>query len=35
MIVADRNYGHDFAMLAQLRARGIHFVLRLFNNLVL
>jgi hypothetical protein len=34
-IVADRNYGHDFALLAQLRARGIHFVLRLFNNLVL
>jgi hypothetical protein len=35
MIVADRNYGHDFALLAQLRARGVHFVLRLFNNLVL
>jgi hypothetical protein len=35
MIVADRNYGHDFALLAQLQARGIHFVLRLFNNLVL
>jgi hypothetical protein len=35
LIVADRNYGHDFAMLAQLRARGLHFVLRLFNNLVL
>jgi Transposase DDE domain len=35
MIVADRNYGHDFALLAQLRARGIHFVLRLCNNLVL
>jgi hypothetical protein len=35
LIVADRNYGHDFALLAQLRARGIHFVLRLFNNLVL
>jgi hypothetical protein len=34
MIVADRNYGHEFALLAQLRARGIHFVLRLFNNLV-
>jgi hypothetical protein len=35
MIVADRNYGHDFALLAQLQARGIDFVLRLFNNLVL
>ena len=35
MIVADRNYGHEFALLAQLQARGIHFVLRLFNNLVL
>ena len=35
LIVADRNYGHDFALLAQLRERGIHFVLRLFNNLVL
>jgi hypothetical protein len=34
MIVADRNYGHEFALLAQLQARGIHFVLRLFNNLV-
>ena len=35
LIVADRNYGHDFALLAQLQARGIDFVLRLFNNLVL
>jgi hypothetical protein len=35
MIVADRNYGHDFASLAQLQACGVHFVLRLFNNLVL
>jgi hypothetical protein len=35
LIVADRNYGHDFALLTQLQARGIHFVLRLFNNLVL
>jgi hypothetical protein len=35
LIVADRNYGHEFALLAQLQARGIHFVLRLFNNLVL
>ena len=35
LIVADRNYGHDFALLAQWQARGIHFVLRLFNNLVL
>jgi hypothetical protein len=35
LIVADRNYGHDFALLAQLRAQGIQFVLRLFNNLIL
>lgn len=35
LIVADRNYGHNFALLAQLQTRGIHFVLRLFNNLVL
>jgi hypothetical protein len=35
MIVADRNYGHDFALLTQLQERGVHFVLRLFNNLVL
>jgi hypothetical protein len=35
MIVAERNYGHDFALLAQLQERGIHFVLRLFNNQVL
>lgn len=35
MIVADRNYGHDFALLAQLKAGGIHFVLRLYNNLLL
>jgi len=35
MIVADRNYGHEFALLAQLQGRGIHFVLRLYNNLVL
>ena len=35
MIVADRNYGHDFGSLARLKARAIHFVLRLFNNLVL
>jgi hypothetical protein len=34
LIVADRNYGHEFALLAQLQERGIHFVLRLFNNLV-
>jgi hypothetical protein len=34
-IVADRNYGHDFAWLARLRAQGIQFGLRLFNNLVL
>jgi hypothetical protein len=35
LIVADRNYGHDFALLTQLQGRGIDFVLRLFNNLVL
>jgi hypothetical protein len=35
LIVADRNYGHDFAMLVQLRTQGIQFVLRLFNNLIL
>jgi len=34
-IVADRNYGHDFALLVQLRAQGIQFVLRLYNNLIL
>jgi hypothetical protein len=34
LIVADRQYGHDFDLLAQLRARGIDFVLRLYNNLV-
>jgi hypothetical protein len=35
LIVADRNYGHDFALLARLQTRGIQFVFRLFNNLVL
>jgi hypothetical protein len=35
LIVADRNYGHDFALLVQLRAQGIQFVLRLYNNLIL
>jgi hypothetical protein len=35
MIVADRHYGHDFGLLAQWRANGIDFVLRLYNNLVL
>jgi hypothetical protein len=35
MIVADRHYGHDQALLARLQAQGIHFVLRLYNNLVL
>jgi len=34
MIVADRHCGHDFALLAQWRANGIDFVLRLYNNLV-
>jgi len=35
MIVADRHYGHDHALLARLQGRGIHFVIRLYNNLVL
>lgn len=35
LIVADRNYGHDFALLARLQTRGIQFVFRLYNNLVL
>jgi hypothetical protein len=35
LIVADRNYGHEFTLLVQLRAQGIQFVLRLFNNLIL
>jgi hypothetical protein len=34
MIVADRHYGHDHALLARLQAQGVHFVLRLYNNLV-
>jgi hypothetical protein len=34
MIVADRAYGHDFALLAKWKADGIDFVLRLYNNLV-
>lgn len=34
MNVADRLYGHDFGLLARLRARGIDFVFRLYNNLV-
>ena len=34
LIVADRHYGHDFALLSHLRTRGIDFVLRLYNNLV-
>jgi hypothetical protein len=35
LIVADRNYSHDNKLLAQLQKRGVHFVLRLFNNLAL
>ncbi len=35
MNVADRAYGHDFGLLARLRVKGIEFVFRLFNNLVL
>ncbi len=33
--VADRAYGHDLGLLARLRADGLEFVFRLFNNLVL
>jgi hypothetical protein len=32
--VGDRHYGHDFELLVQLRADGIDFVLRLYNNLI-
>ena len=35
MIVADRQYSHDHDLLAGLQKRGVHFVLRLYNNLVL
>ena len=35
MIVADRQYSHDHDLLAELQKRGVHFVLRLYNNLVL
>jgi hypothetical protein len=35
MIVADRHYSHDHRLLARLQKQGIHFVLRLYNNLVL
>jgi hypothetical protein len=35
MIVADRHYSHDHALLVELQKRGVHFVLRLYNNLVL
>jgi hypothetical protein len=35
MIVADRHYSHDHALLARLQKRGVHFVLRLYNNLAL
>jgi hypothetical protein len=34
MIVADRHYGHDFALLARLRKEGVNYVIRLYNNLV-
>jgi hypothetical protein len=34
MIVADRHYGHDFALLARLRQQGVHYVIRLYNNLI-
>lgn len=35
MIVADRNYSHDHALLRRLQKEGLQFVLRLYNNLVL
>jgi len=35
MNVADRAYGHDFALLVRWKADGIECVLRLYNNLVL
>ena len=35
MIVADRQYSHDHALLMALQQRGVHLVLRLYNNLVL
>jgi len=35
LIVADRHYGHDFALLVRLQQRDVHFVLRLYNNLSL
>lgn len=34
MIVADRQYSHDYQLLAELQKRGVDFVLRLYNNLV-
>jgi hypothetical protein len=35
MIVADRHYSNNHAWLAQWRQRGVHFVLRLHNNVIL
>ncbi len=35
MNVADRHYSHNHALLAQWRQRGIDFVLRLNNNVIL
>jgi hypothetical protein len=32
--VADRHYGHDFALLSRLRQAGVHYVIRLYNNLL-
>jgi hypothetical protein len=34
LIVADREYSHDYQLLAELQTRGVEFVLRLYNNLV-
>lgn len=35
MIVADRHYSNNHALLAELRERGVDFVLRLNNNVIL
>jgi hypothetical protein len=35
MVVADRHYSNNHALLAELRQRGVHFVLRLNNNVIL
>ncbi len=35
MVVADRNYSQSYALLEELRRRGVHFVFRLKDNTVL